>query len=136
MTSNIQQSQKELYKSHLEFLGFSIEEDPTDQQELRAERYGQRILIRVFNKGIKLLEIYSLTEYAQKNRLELLEFVNKANSSGLCNYYTNDDSSLIFITLISMSSYEKSTFGTFLDYFVNEVKKLDTITNAEKFLYE
>jgi hypothetical protein len=135
MASNDLKTQKDFYKTHLEFLGFNVEEDPEDDQELLAVRDSRKILCRVFTKGIRLMEIYGTAEYAKNNRQELLEFLNTANGAGVAKYSTNTNGSSFFITLFLLSPYEKITFGNFVDLFIKEVDKVGDMSNADKLLF-
>jgi hypothetical protein len=57
MEDNEIKEQKELYKIHLESVGFKIEQDPSDQQEIIAIRKNVGRYFRIYKKGIKMTAV-------------------------------------------------------------------------------
>lgn len=131
MEDNEIREQKELYKIHLESVGFKIEQDPSDQQEIIAIRKNVGRYFRIYKKGIKMTAVWPISDYAMNNRLELLEFVNIANYEGLARYFVSDDGNF-YIQMILFSPYEGTTFGNFIDLFNSEVAVVGKLPNAEK----
>ncbi len=123
--------QNELYKIHLESLGFKVEQDPFDQQEIIAIRKNVGRYFRIYKKGIKITSVWQISEYAMNNRLELLEFVNIANYKGLARYFVSDDCNFC-IQMFLFSPYEATSFGNFIDLFNSEVVGVGKLPNSEK----
>jgi hypothetical protein len=57
MEDNEIREQKELYKIHLESVGFKIEQDPSDQQEIIAIRKNVGRYIRIYKRGIRMMAV-------------------------------------------------------------------------------
>jgi hypothetical protein len=123
--------QRELYKIHLESLGFKIEQDTSDQQEIIATRKNVGRYIRIYKRGIRITAVWPISEYARNNKLELLEFVNMANYVGLARYFVSDSGNF-YLQMLLFCPYEGTTFGNFIDLFNSEVAGVGKLPNAEK----
>ena len=123
--------QRELYKIHLESLGFKIEQDTSDQQEIIATRKNVGRYIRIYKRGIRITAVWPISEYARNNKLELLEFVNMANYDGLGRYFVSD-SGTFYLQMLLFCPYEGVTFGNLIDLFNSEVVAVGELPNSEK----
>lgn len=119
--SNTIPAQKELYKNHLEFLGYRVEYDTDDEQEITATREGTRTFIRVFTNGLRAFRVYRISTKAQSEKLAFLEFINRLNRISVAKIYSGDD--WVTIELWYLCPYEKVSFGQFLTTLQDETGK-------------
>ena len=126
-------AQKELYKTHLEFLGYSIEEDPTDEQAITARSQDAKWYFAIFNKGVRILQVWSISEHVRdsSNRLVLLEFINDANLQHTAQYSITKSGN-VCIQMTALCPYERVAFGTFFEFFNKEVSSIGKLPNAGK----
>ena len=109
---------------HLEFLGFRVEEDQDDEQELFAQKDGSRTMCRVWTSGVRITKFYSTSNYAQHNRKELMEFCNTINMEGIAKYFTNEDGSALGVNMYMYIPYDRIAFGNFIDLFFKELDQI------------
>ena len=135
MENNVIKAQKELYKTHLEFLGYSIELHPYDEDLITAKSQDKQWVFIILKKGISILQGWSISDYAKNHRLELLEFVNKVNH-GLTVQCSISDAGKFHCKMAAFCSYEKSTFGYLFDFFNADVARIGKVLNADKIFYD
>jgi hypothetical protein len=128
--------QKGLYKTHLEFLGYTVDEDPEDEQELVARRDGGTILCRIFEGAIRLTRIFAIPESRQDDKYALLEFVNETNRKLIPQVFINLEHGSFILNLMSFTPYERVAFGKFIEMFQREIDKLVEVPNAENVFFE
>ena len=136
MENNELKSQKELYKAHLEFLGWSIEKESYDEETILAKNQrGFFLYLRIQDCAIVLGTYYGTSKYAKRHKLELLEYCNNANRT-TCAQYSISDAGMLYIQLFLPSPYERIAFGKFFDLFMGEQSKIMTFPNAGKIFYD
>jgi hypothetical protein len=121
--NEVTQKQKEMYKNHLEFLGYKIEDDPDDEQEITIIQNGVRTFARIFQSGIRVLLIYGISDNAKKDWLPFLEFVNECNDKRIAKVSVNEWSSFV-IEMYYFRTYEKVSFGEFMKLFDDERQRI------------
>ena len=119
--SDVIQKQRELYKNHLEFLGYQVEYDSDDGQQITALHNGTRTFMRIFNNGLRASRMYSTSPRAASNRLALLEFINSSNGEGIAKFFVGND--WLVIELWYLCAYEKVSFGGFINTIEDESEK-------------
>jgi len=125
--------QIELYKNHLEFLGYTIETPPDGRWAFVACGNGPNIFFRIYPHAVEIMFGFSTSEYARKNRLALLEFVNHLNTFlEILKSYTLNDSSAIVFTSRDVNGYEKSRFGGYMNAILEEVDQVREVKGMEK----
>jgi hypothetical protein len=130
--SDIIQKQKDMYKNHLEFLGYSIENHPDDEQRMTIIRDNVRTFIKVFNSGLRSMLVYGISDNAKKNRLPFLEFINECNDKRVAKISVTNDS--LIIEMWYFCPYEKISFGEFMKLFDDEAQKILNVSNEKDFL--
>lgn len=119
--ADVIQKQRELYKNHLEFLGYQVEYDPDDEQRIAALHNGTRTFMRIFNNGLRASRIYNTSPRTASDRLALLEFINNSNDKRIAKFFVGDD--WLTIELWYLCAYEKISFGAFINTIEDESKK-------------
>jgi len=127
-------AQKELYKTHFEFLGYRIEEDPNDFQEFLARKDGDSTFVRVFSNGARIWANFRTNAIAQSDRMKFLEFINNVNDSLVIKAYTNSTGGVITFELMLLSPYDRTVFGTAVGLFSEQIGKVIQLPNADELL--
>jgi len=131
------QVQKELYKNHLEFLGYRVEYDTDDEQAIVAIAEGKQTFLRVFTYGLCARRGYRTSAKAQSERWAFLEFVNKSNKTSITKMYVDEE--WVINELWYLHAYEKVSFGEFMSILQEEadgfeeffLSKIDGLVEVE-----
>jgi hypothetical protein len=103
------------YRSHFEFLGYSVEEGEKSLIAKHPEFYN--VSIRPYNGGMLMITYFGTTDRAKSDRLGFLEFLNAMNTDAVAARYYEDDEGDVIVEAWYPGNYDRTRFGLFLDKF-------------------
>jgi len=103
----------EQFIAHLQFLGYEVDQK---EDSLRASHaMKMNLWVRPLAGGILFFSIYSLSESALTNRLELLEFINNLNQNATVSRFCLGSENDFHMEAWYPDFYTKVNFGEFLN---------------------
>lgn len=101
-----------LYRNHLEFNGYKVEE-VDDELICRHSRKPNLIIRPISDRGVLVSTIYTFE--AELGRLDILEYINDLNADFVfMKAFIDDDNSLIIETFFE-GDYDRTNFSILLD---------------------
>jgi hypothetical protein len=103
------------YKSHLEFLGYTVEAGDKSLIAKHPENYN--ISVRAYNGGVLVVTFFGTTDKAKSDRVGFYDFLNALNSDAVAARYYVDNEDDVIVEAWYPGTYDRSRFGLFLDKF-------------------
>jgi hypothetical protein len=121
-----------LYRNHLEFYGYQVEEEEEDILFCRHRRKPNLILRAIDQRGVLVSTIYGLQD---QPRLELLEWVNALNADFIfLKAWIDWEESSLQLETFSEGEYNRSNFALLLDNVEYDLQRLFHDDNAPRYL--
>lgn len=119
---------------HLEFLGYRAQKDDTGVNLTHDKKPFVRIYSDKGSDRVIFLVPFNIGSGARTDPQGFTEFLNRVNNrTALCKFYVNKDR--LFVQSLYSGPYEKSSFGSFFDAFLEEVwAPREFPSDVEKFL--
>lgn len=123
---------KEQIKNHLEYLGYTIEEEA---DHLLCEKAGYaKIFITIKDKCFRFLSAYNLNEIAQINPAEFASYMNTLNQSTIITTFYYEEGFINF-TALSFGGYNKQLFSEFVGCWETDTTQMiDNNSDSDRFL--
>jgi len=109
----------EQFTSHMEFLGYEVEQSDEDRFVARHSTYGN-VITRPYQGGVLFQQYWVFDKLTSSKRNACLDAVNELNSGSNVTTYvvaSDDTNSLIRMDACYLGAYDKKTFGTFLELY-------------------
>ncbi|MGQ9866370.1 MAG: DNA mismatch repair protein [Pseudanabaenaceae cyanobacterium] len=111
-----------LYRNHLEFYGYQVEEEEEDILLCRHRRKPNLILRAIDQRGVLVSTVYGLQN---RTRLETLEWVNDLNADFIfLKAWINWEESSLQLETFSEGEYNRSNFALLLDNVEYDLQRL------------
>ena len=118
MTATLASTPLQHAATHLEFLGYRAEPDDSGINF----RHDVKPFLRIYGHGDRLIFLvpFGVGSGAAADSGGFAEFLNRANTQTvLCKFYS--DGRTLFVQSIYAGPYEKASFGSFFDAFMEEI---------------
>ena len=103
------------YKTHLEFLGYKVEDGETSLLAKHDKYYN--ISVKSYNGGVLVVTFFGTTDKAKSDRVGFFEFLNGMNKDAVAARYYEDEEGDVIVEGWYAGDYDRSRFGTFLEKF-------------------
>jgi len=118
--------------THLEFLGYEV---TRDEEKVRARHARNAdLVLRPFEGGILFTSIFGCKDEARKNRVGYLSLINSLNQKAAVVRFYADEESDLFIEAWHPNSYDRVSFGHFMDLVNGDIDHLFTAPDVGRFL--
>jgi len=107
---------------HLEFLGYKATMDSKKIKAVHSKYFN--IFLKKFKGGILVTTYYRATKYAASHRCEFLKIINKLNREAIAGRYYLDKEGDLVIEGYYPGTYQRTSFGIFIDSFNEEQRNL------------
>lgn len=120
------------YKAHLEFLGYTVEENETSLFARHDEHYN--ISVKPYQGGVIVVTFFGTTGKAKSDRVGFLTFLNGMNAGAVAARYYEDDEGDVIVEGWYPGDYDRTRFGVFLDKFNGVTDQLGSSDQAGDYL--
>jgi hypothetical protein len=103
------------FKTHLEFLGYTVEEGETSLLARHEQYYN--VSVKSLGGGVLVATFFGTTDRAKSDRVGFLDFLNGMNRDAVAARYYEDEEGDVIVEGWYAGDYERSRFGVFVDRF-------------------
>ncbi len=120
------------FKSHFEFLGYTVEESDKSLIARHSEHYN--VSVKAFNGGVLVVTFFGTTAKAKSDAEGFHAFLNAMNADAVAARYYADEEGDVVVEGWYPGSYDRARFGLFLDKFNLISDQLAQSDQAAKYL--
>ena len=121
-------------KTHLEFLGYDVEDDGKVVTAKHAQKLN--MIFKSFNGGLLFTAVFTSNDYAKQDMEGFLKFINGLNQTAcVARIYADKDVDLLFEGWYP-DTYDKAQFGLFMELWDRDTRGQlrEVSSEAERFL--
>lgn len=117
---------------HLEFLGYELDRQENSIYAMHPDK--PNMFLRPVSLGVVVSTYYNVTDAAQENRSEYLEYINTLNrKSYLLMFFANEENHFNMLATYC-GEYSKVSFGRFLSAWYSDHDMIIGLPGTEKFI--
>jgi hypothetical protein len=132
MTAAAPLNARSQFHTHLEFLGYEVEDD--GENIMARHKIKLNVILLFLSQGVLHTSLFGCSDHARHYRKDYMELVNALNREAtLVRYYANSDLNLM-IEGLYMGPYDRSRYGEFLETWDMDAQRMLRKEDLEKFL--